>query len=380
VALSLVLLVGAGLLIRSLSALMATDLAFDPRNLLTTSLALSEPDERSRIQLQAALHEDLAALPGVTAVTFTSHMPIVQPWGDPPMWPADRPPVDSSQERTAYLRTVTPGYFGTLGIRLLAGRDLAPSDRAGTPRVLVINDVMAREFFPGRSAIGERVVVTGMAGPAPVECEVVGVVRGARTEGVGREPYATAYASAAQLPLRTISILIRSTLPADALARDVHRAVAARDPDVPVDPLVPMEAIVGESLVDQRVLTLILAAFSAVALLLAALGLYGVLAQHVTQRTQEIGVRMALGAGQRQVMADVLRRTALMVLPGLAIGVLVSLAGARLIGRFLYGVPPTDPVTFVGVVATLAFVALAASAWPAWRAVHVDPVRALRAE
>jgi predicted permease len=378
VVLSLVLLIGAGLLIRSLAALMTTDLRFNTIHLLTTTADLPYEDVNRRLLFQTGLHDDLAALPGVTDVTFTSHMPFLEPWGDPPMYPAKRPPIDASEERTAFRRAVLPGFFKTLGIRALSGRDLSPDDRIGTPLVMVVNDVFAREFFPGENPIGQRVVMPG--GRNPTEYEVVGIVDSARTELVGEGPYASVYVSANQRPLGTVNILIRSALPPEKLTGAVQKLVAARDPDIPVDPLARMEDIVGESLTPQRVTTVTLTTFSAIALLLASLGLYGVLTHYVTQRTHEIGVRMALGADARRVVALVLWRSALMVVPGLAAGLLVSLAGAKLVAQFLYSVPPTDPLTFAGVSLVLMLVAFTASAWPAWRAAHIDPMQALRTE
>jgi putative ABC transport system permease protein len=378
VALSLMLLVGAGLLVRSLAALMATDLRFDTRNLLATTIDVPYEDANQRLQFQAGLHEDLAAIPGVTAVTFTSHMPILEPWSDPPMYAATRPPADASQERTAFRRWVPPGFFRTLGIRALSGRDLSPADRIGTPLVMVVNDVFVRAFFPGENPIGQRVVMAG--GENPTGYEIVGVVDGARTELVGGGPFASVYISANQAPLGRLKILMRSTLPPSQLTETVRKLVAARNPDLPVDPLERMEDIVGQSLVPQRVTTVTLTTFSVLALLLSSLGLYGVLTHYVTQRTHEIGVRMALGAGAWCVVTHVLGRSALMVVPGLIAGLLASLGGTRLIARFLYGVPPTDAVTFVAVSVGLSLVALAASAWPAWRAARIDPVQALRGE
>jgi predicted permease len=377
VALSLVMLVGAGLLVRSLAALMATDLRFDTTNLLATTIDAPYEDPTERLQFQRGVLEDLAAIPGVTAVTFTSHMPILEPWGDPPMYPATRPPTDSSQLRSALRRSVPPGFFRTMGIRHLSGRDLAPSDRIGTPPVMVVNDVFVREFFPLENPIGERVV---MPGGTPMEYEIVGVVDSARTELVGGGPYSSVYTSANQAPPQRLKVLMRSSLPPQQLTGAVRKVVAARNPEIPVDPLERLDDIVGQSLAPQRVTTVTLTTFSVLALLLSSLGLYGVLAHYVNERTHEIGVRVALGAGGGRVVRDVLRQSALMVVPGLVAGVAASLAGARLIARFLYGVPPTDPTTFVVVGAGLSLVALTASAWPAWQAATVDPVVALRLE
>ena len=378
VGLSLVLLVGAGLLVRSLAGLMTTPLGFDSTNLQATSLSVPYADEQKRVQFQEGLHDDLLAVPGITAVTFTSHMPFPEPFGDPPVWRADRPPLDSSQERTALARLVMPGYFTTLGMRLLSGRDLEPSDRLGTPAVMVVNEAFIRDFFPGENPVGQRVMVA--RGKEPLDCVVVGVVADARTEVLGPDPFPTFYLSANQMGLANLRVLLRSRLPAQQVEATIRKLVTARDGDIPVDPLVSMASLVSDSIVAPRVTTLTLTAFSLVALLLAALGLYGVLMHHVARRTHEIGVRLSLGASTGTIVRDVLRRSALMVAPGLAVGVLVALGSTRLVEGLLYGVPPTDPITFVAVTVSLALVALAASAWPAWRAARVDPVRALRAE
>jgi putative ABC transport system permease protein len=378
VALSLVLLVGAGLLVRSLVGLMNTDLRFRTEHLMATAFDMPamEPDER--LQLQALLRGDLEAIPGVSEVAFTSHMPVLEPWEDPPVWPADHPPPDPSQRRSALKRTVMPGFFKTLGIRLLSGRDLSETDRMSGPRAMVVNDTFARQFFPGEDAVGERVM---MGHPEhPDEYLIVGVVETARTEGVAGQPMPSAYISATQAPLQRVRALFRSALPADQLTRAVRKAVAARTAEIPVDPVVSVDSLISDSLVSERVTTLTLAAFSVLALLLAALGLFGVLSHYVAQRTHEIGVRMALGANAHRVVATVLWRSALMVGPGLVAGLLAALAATKVLTGFLHGVRPTDPFTFACVTAMLALTALAASAWPAWNASRVDPVRALRGE
>jgi putative ABC transport system permease protein len=294
------------------------------------------------------------------------------------MWAASRPPVDSTQERTALARIVMPGYFDTLGIPLVAGRDFAASDRRGTPPVMVVNRAMAREFFPGENPVGQKVMIA--SDPAPMAFEVIGVVGDARIGSAGDDVMAAAYLSAHQRGLRRANVILRSTLGPEALTRAVGRMVASKDPDIPIDPLASMDAIIGESLMPRRVTAVTLTAFSTVALLLAAIGLYGVLAYQVAQRRHEIGVRIALGAGARVVLSDVLKRSAMLVAPGLAIGLAASVAGSRLVAAFLYDVPPTDPLTYAGVSLCLAAVALAASLWPALRAAHVDPVQALRGE
>jgi putative ABC transport system permease protein len=274
---------------------------------------------------------------------------------------------------------VLPGYFETLRIPMLAGRDVADLDRMDAPRVLVVSELMARTLFPGQSAMGRRVMVN-MDGASPIAFEVVGVVGDARINAMGRPARMAMYASFYQFPRMTMRFAVRTGLAPDVLGGTVRRVVAARDRNIPVENLSSMERFISDSLVSQRVTAITLTLFSTAAMLLASLGLYGVLTYYVTQRTHEIGVRMALGADRRAVMRHVLARSGGLVVPGLVLGVVVSLWGVRLIGRLLYDVPPTDPATFAIVSACLAVVAFAASALPAWRAARIDPMRVLRGE
>jgi putative ABC transport system permease protein len=245
--------------------------------------------------------------------------------------------------------------------------------------VLVINQVMARTLFPGENPLGRRVMVA--TGSDPAAFEVVGVVGDARIYGVGQPAPMTMYATAHQFSRAMgLNLLVRTELDPETLAGAVRKLVAARDRDIPVENLVSLERLIGDSLRAERVTAITLALFSAVALLLASLGLYGVLAYYVTQRTHEIGVRMALGADTRTLLAHVLARSSLMVIPGLGLGLAGAFAGTRLIERLLYGVAPIDATAFATATVCLAAVALVASAWPAWRAARINPVQALRGE
>ena len=379
VTVSLFLLVGAGLLIRSFAKLTEVELGFDAHHVLTGQISLPYAQPDRCIQFFEGLRDDVAAIPGVIAVSVTSHVPVRDPAGDPPMWAADHPPVDSSQMQSAALRNVLPGYFDTLRIPIVTGRDLSDRDRGDSPRVLVINQTMARTLFPGEDPLGKRVMVA-TGGPEPLALEVVGVVGDARIYGVGARAPMTMYATIRQLPRVTLNLVVRTDMDPQSLVGAVRTLVAKRDGDVAVENLLSLEETIGDSLVPERVTTITLVLFSALALLLASLGLYGVLAYHVTQRTHEIGVRMALGADTRAVLADVLARSGLMVIPGLGLGLAGALAGTRLIERLLYDVPPNDPVAIAAATMCLAIVALAASALPAWRAARVNPVQALRGE
>jgi putative ABC transport system permease protein len=311
-------------------------------------------------------------------VGFIDRLPIRHPYGNPPMWAADNPPQDPSQQRTADLRSVLPGYFAAMRIPLMAGRDIAETDRMGKSNIMVVNERMARTLFPGRNPLGKRVMVAGEE--SPVAYEIVGVVGDARIDSIGQPARMTMYASLYQLPKRMWRLAVRSSLDPEALKNTIRKLVAAHDRDVTVERLDAMEQLIGDSLVSQRVTTVTLTMFSGVAMLLAALGLYGVLSYYVAQRTREIGVRMAIGADTRSVLTLVLGRSARMVLPGLIIGIAVSLAGARFIQELLFEVPPTDPATFLGVILCLGAVAGLASTVPAWRAARIDPIQALKNE
>jgi predicted permease len=380
VALSMVLLVGAGLLLESLRVLMAADLGFDSHNLLVASIDQPSRDPSKRIQFQKRLSQDLAAIPGVTALTLTSHVPIRDPGGNPPMWPARRAPLDASQEMSPLARVVAPGYFKAVGIPLVAGRDLTAADRQGTPPVMVIDQAMADEFFPGENPIGEHVMAKGMVpgDTAPRDFEVVGVVRSARINAVTGVD-STAYVSSHQFPMNgQVNVLLRSPVAAEAVGRTIRRLIAPTLPNTPVDPLASIDDIVDEALLPRRVMTVTLSTFAAIAVLLAAIGLYGVMAFHVTQRTHEIGVRMTLGATPAAVVAMVLRRAGLLVLLGLALGTGASWYCSVAVNSFLFQVKPNDPHVVAGALLVLALAGLVASAVPARRAAKADPVVALR--
>lgn len=378
VAVSLVLLIGAGLLVRSFARLVTTDLGFDPERLLTAQIEAPYEDQAQRLQFYSGLAADVALIPGVTSVAFTTHVPVRDPWGDPPVWAEGRRPVDSTGERTANLRVVSPGYFRTMGMPLAAGRDLDESDTADTRPVGVITSGAAETFFPEGNPIGKRIMISTADEPIPVE--IVGIVADAHLNSVAGGPYPAIYVSITQRTPERLNLMVRTGLPPASLTNTVRAKVTARDSNVPVDDVTAMEAVLGDSLLQPRVTTVTLGLFSALALVLALLGLYGVLAYYVVQRRHEIGVRMALGADTRQVLMLVVARSAVLVGPGLLIGVIAAAAGVRLMENQLYDVTPFDPATYLGVTALMAVVALGASAWPAWRAAHIDAARVLRSE
>jgi putative ABC transport system permease protein len=380
VALSLMLLVGAGLLIRSFARLTAVDPGFDTESLLTAMVYLpqsryQEPEQKT--QFFSSLLEELRTIPGATDVGLISELPFIHPWGSIRTWAARRPPVEPGDSPSAFTRAALPGYFDALGIPVLSGRGILATDRANAPPVLAINQTMARTLFPGEDPLGQKVVVD-MPAEGDVTFEVVGVVGDARLRWIGREPRMAMYHSYFQFPRPTMRIALRTAIAPESIAGPVRSAVWKLDRDIPVEDLSSMEAIIGHSVAPQRITAVTLGLFSVVALLLAATGLYGVLAYFVSQRHHEIGVRMALGARATNIMRLVLSKGFLLVAIGLTIGIAGSLAGARLIQQMLFETEAVDPFVFVLATAVFCGIAMLACLVPAWRAVRVDPVVSLR--
>jgi putative ABC transport system permease protein len=381
-AVSLVLLVGAGLLLRSFAHLSATDPGLNVQRLLTGEIQLlaeQYPDPNQRIQFFDGLREDFAALPGVNVAGFISQLPIRNPGNNIPVWDADHPPANPADARTAYKRIVLPGYFDAVRIPLLSGRDLGRGDREHTPLAMVVNEEMARTLFAERNPLGRRVSVD-MGGPQPATFEVVGVVGNARLNFVGDSAPMAMYLSYYQFPQATLRFAIRTDQAPESITQTVRRLVRGRNHDIPVENLISMERLIGDSLAPQQMSAIMVTLFAVVALLLACIGLYGVLAYSVSQRTHEIGLRMALGAERRDVLKLIVGQGFTLTLFGVGIGIVCAVAVTRLLANLLYGIKPTDLLTFAAVSLLLTAVALLASFIPARRATKVDPMVALRYE
>jgi putative ABC transport system permease protein len=381
VALSVILLIGSGLLIRSLALLLSVDTGFNSGNLLTAEIRLPEgeyPEREQRIQLFSSLQERVRALPGVADVALISQLPFRDPGNDTYAYAADNPPTDPlSQQRSAYQRTVFPGYFKAMGIPLLAGRDIEEGDKRGSSLVLVISETMARLLFPGQDAVGRQVVVdVGQL----VTCEVVGVVGDVRLDSLRNEPQMAMYFSYRQRPHFTMRIAVRTAGEPPSIAATFRNAVWELDKSLPIGALATLEEHIGRSLLRSRTTTILLSLFAGIALFLAAMGLYGVLAYYVSQRFHEIGVRVALGASPAQVMEQIFRRGAGLTIAGITIGLAGALLITRLIRQMLFGVQPTDPTTFILVSLVFSIVAFIACLVPALRALRVNPISALQAE
>lgn len=379
VALSLVLVLGAALLMRSFSRLMGVALGFDASHVLTSSLSLPASVSRDEaVEFFSGLLGDIGALSGVTGAGAVSRLPIATSGGSSEVWTPEHPELRSFS-RQALGRVVLQGYFDAMGMRLLAGRDFDDRDAAGAEPVVVVTEATARLLFEGEEGgpIGRTVVVDGTP---EISLRVVGVLADARIEELAREPMPVLYLPYAQFPRAAMSVAIRTQRDSAAIAAALRELVARRRLDVPVQEPATMTEIVRSSTVAQRALSAIVGGFAGFALLLAGVGLYGVLAFQVDERRHEIGLRMALGALGARVLSAVLRQTLGVTAAGLVAGLAVSLALARLMASQLYGVAPHDPGCLVAAVGCLLAVAVVACLLPALRALRVQPMAALRRE
>ena len=375
VAVSVILLIGSGLLLRSLATLRAVNPGFDTRNLLTFEIRLAPdkyPDEAPRIEFFSTLIEELRAIPGVDNVAVINQLPIRDPGNNIAVYATKRPPADPMDRPAAYDRIVFPGYFDAMGIPLLSGREIDASDSAQNSPVLVINETMARRLFPNENPLGQKVTVG-----RNVDSEVIGVVGDVRVSGPRYRPRLVMYGSYFQEAELTMRIAIRTALEPNTLFMDVRNAVWKRDRDIPITGITSLEEIIARKVSSERVVALAVTLFAAVAMLLAALGLYGVLAYYVSRRYFEIGVRVALGAKPKDVFFLVVKRGLLLVGNGIALGLVAAFWASRLLQQILFETAPTDAATFVTVSLVFALVALVACLIPARKALKVNPVAAL---
>jgi putative ABC transport system permease protein len=382
-ALAVVLLIGAGLLIRGFWQLHSVDPGLDPRNVLTMRIELPEarykeipPQTRFRLGLLEALN----GLPGVQAA-MVSEVPLSGEDLFHNFIIDGRPPVLPGEEPELHSRSVAGDYFKTMRIPVVAGRDFTTGDREGTPLVGIINQSMAREYFPNEDPIGARIRWARME--EPVWMTIVGVASDVKHFGLDQpeEPAVyTPYAQSLQPWKRWMSLVVRSNGDQSAIAGMVKKELWKLDKQLPVTQVRTMQDVVASSMSQQRFNLLLLAIFAATALVLASVGIYGVIAYTVSQRTHEIGIRMALGARRVEVLALVLKQGISLTLIGVACGLLGAFAVTRIMSSLLFGVGATDAVTFGGISVLVIAVALLASYIPARRATRVDPMVALRYE
>jgi predicted permease len=380
-ALALMLLAGAGLMVRSLGRLLAVNPGFDPTGVLTVELslpsALYEDGPRRNAFFDQVL-EQVRGMPGVSAAGAVSALPLTGLASATSFRVVDRPEPAAGQWPVADIRSVDEGYFPALGIPLKRGRLPAASDAPSSPPAVVINETMARQLWPDGDPIGARVRVNW--NDPEMEPAVVGVVGDVRHSGLDGDVRPMIYYPRGQSPSGYMVLVVRSVTDPLALAASIRGVVRQLDPALPVGDIVPMPEYVRRSVADRRYPMLLLGLFGGLAVTLAAIGLYGVVAHGVGLRSREFGVRIALGATPGDLARLVLTGAGALAVGGVVLGTAGALASTRVLTHLLYGVAPSDPGTLAGAAVLLALVVLFAAWLPARRAARVDPMTALRSE
>ena len=382
-ALALVLVVGASLMIKSFSRLLSINPGFDPNRLLTLRIKLSEDAAGSPYRdpgnRGAAFHdflEQVRSIPGVQSAALTEIVPLSQDEMDRgPVVIQEKPASDVTP--SADYRDISPDYFQTMRIPLLQGRSFAESDDAKHPRVVVIDQTLAREYFGAENPLGRHIVLPYGARPP---LEVIGIVGAVRDSSLSGAAEATIYFPYMQRPDQTLSMVVRTALPQNTIVPEIRNAIWSVDRNQPVFEVRSMPEIMGNVTSAPRIAFILLDVLAIVALILAAIGIYGVTSYHLGQRTQEVGVRLTFGAPPNTILYMLLRQATTLTLLGVAAGLLCALLITRLMSSLLYGVSSTDPAIFVGATLLVTMVTTVACYLPARRAVRVDPLVALRSE
>ncbi|HJP93208.1 MAG TPA: ABC transporter permease [Pyrinomonadaceae bacterium] len=386
VSIAVMLVIGAGLLIKSFWMLQRVDSGFNSAGVLTASITLPASKYAEPVQINNfhdQLLERVSALPGVKSATIAYDHPLQSNWIDSFEIEGRPAPADDKSLSSSFM-PVGPDYFDTVGVRLVAGRLFTPQDDPDHPGAAIVNETFVKHYFPNENPLGQRMR------PSPpgriwknqrlTSFEIVGVVHDVKFAGLEAPSEPAYYLPASQAPLQDMMILVRTTTDPLSVVGAVRQAVLSIDPNQPISDVKTLAKIVDESIAQRRLNMLLMGLFGGLALLLSAVGIYGLLSYAVTQRTQEMGIRMALGAQISDVLKLVLRQGMMLALAGEAIGLIAALALTRMIRGLLFGVTPNDATTFVVVAGVLAIVALLACYLPARRATKVDPLVALRYE
>jgi predicted permease len=381
---SVVLLVSSGLLLRALSRVEATDPGFRAEGVVTMRTALPKPQYDSntvREQFYGRVLDGVRSLPGVRSAAYISFLPMTFGGGIFPI-EAGGIPSNGASNRNASLRYATPSYFSTLGIPMLAGRDILETDELNRPFVAVVSESFAKKYFPGQNAIGQRFKFS----PTPNDIEVVGVVGDIKVRGLERTSEPQMYLAYKQQPggwypfYMPKDLVIRSTAPTAQIVPAVRRIIHDADPALPISNVRSMEDLVSDQTATRAVQVRVISAFAIVAFFLAAVGIHGLLAFSVSQRKHEIGVRMALGAQRGQIVGMVARQGALLAICGVIPGIAIAYAAGRAMQSILFGVDPGDGPTFAAAAALCLLMTLAGSLMPALKAVRVAPATVFRGE
>ena len=381
-AVAVVLLTGSGLLLRSLAALHDVAPGFRTEGVLAADVQLPEaryPTWRGWSSFYDTLLGRVRALPGVEAAAVASGDPFDGGWGAR-FAIEGRPPFPKGQEPEPAVRVITPGYLAATGVRLVRGRDVEPRDRQGAPGVVLINEAMAARHFPGEDPIGHRILREWWDKEMPTAWEIVGVVGDVRTGALEGPPDPAIYYPAGQVAFSAMTLVVRTSRDPASLAPEVRAAVRGLDPEMPVSRVRSMPQVLAESLGARRFNAVVLGLFAGLSLLLATVGIYGVLAYAVAQRGHEIAVRLALGAARSDVASLVTRQAAVVAGAGLLAGLAGAMALSQALSGMLFEVRPLDPATLASVVAIVGITTAAAGLGPLYRALSVDPAAALRSE
>jgi putative ABC transport system permease protein len=380
VALALVLLAGAGLLVKSFAYLQGIDTGFETENVLTLVLRLPDgkyTEDRQMVEFFHRATERIRTLPGVRAAGAVNFLPLYGGPGSATDFTVEgRPAPPPGQAPGTNVRVADPGYFNAMGIPLLRGRNFTGVEAREARHVVLISAAMARQHFAGENPIGKRIYVEMFE--KPVATEIIGVVGDVRYDSLVDEAQPTVYFPPPELVYPLMTLVVRTDGDPAAMAPAVRREIRTIDPDQPVSDVRTMTQVMSDTVSRARFNTLLLGLFAAMATLLAVVGIFGVMSYSVTSRTREIGLRMALGAPQSQVLKIILKQGLVLTLIGIAVGLIGALTLTRVLSGLLFGVASTDPATFAAIVLLLAFVSTIACYIPARRATRVDPLIALK--